>query len=234
MRTSMKVIAAAAAAAFWLGISPAIAGKIVKEAFGWNGQIAGFSVEGHFSYDEDKVGADGIIRNDFESFDVSFFAPDGSLLRTYVDNHINFALFNFAFNTLSRQILQDGTYNKADGFLVGEGDPAERGAGTQQELAFWTRPADDKPPHLHLDDWADDFGFPIGYSTHEDVAFLTMTTQELLESGKFIDPVYRANPASDLDDFGQRVRVPAPPTLALLLAGVVLLGHRAGVIRRAS
>ena len=56
---------------------------------------------------------------------------------------------------------------------MGEGIPKTGPTG----LAFWSRPADDKPPHLHLDDWNDEFGVLIHYSTHGDVAFLIKTTQ---------------------------------------------------------
>ncbi len=184
----------------------------VMYEFHWTGQIAGFSVKGRFSYDETKVDDTSIVREeDLLSFDVSFYDPDGNLLRTYVDNHIEFELFNFAFDTESGEILQDGTYNKEDGFLMGEGDPALRSEplGTQQGLAFWSRPRDDAVPHLHVDDWNDDFGFPPGFSSHEDVAFFTRTTQELVDTGR-VGEAYVDNPASEPDDFGQRVEtVPA-------------------------
>jgi hypothetical protein len=231
MYSLRQVFAAGTAAALWLGASAVPAAEIVEE-FRWRGQIAGFGVQGRFSYDEAKVDANGVIRNDFTSFDVSFFAPDGSLLRTYHDNHTSFSGFNFAFDTGSRQILQDGTYNKADGFLIGAGDAALRGdPNPPPGLAFWSRPSDDKLPHLHVDDWTNEFGFPIGFSSHEDVAFLTRTTQQLIATGK-VGANYVGNPAAGLNELGQRVTlVPTPPTPALLLAGVALLTRRAGAAR---
>ena len=75
-------------------------------------------------------------------------------------------------------MLQDGTFNVDDdihryrnGFVFGEGDPSMRTSPTtvQSGLAFWSRPADNKTPHLHVDDWnnatgAGEFGYPIGYT----------------------------------------------------------------------
>ena len=152
--------------------------------FEWTGQIAGFSVEGQFSYDAAQSYEAGIVREeDLLDFDISFFDPDGNLLRTYTDNQdlSRYPTFNFAFDTQTQEILQDGTWNVDDdinlernGFMFGEGNPDLRGVeGTQSGLAFWTRPSDDKLPHLHVDDWDDELGFPIGYSTHEDVSFPT-------------------------------------------------------------
>ena len=52
---------------------------IVTYEFDWTGQIAGFRVEGEFSYDLSQSYEDGIVREEnLESFDISFFAPDGS------------------------------------------------------------------------------------------------------------------------------------------------------------
>jgi len=194
--------------------------------FEWTGQIAGFSVKGHFSYDKDEVNTTGIVREeDLLTFDVSFFAPDGNLLRTYEDNHINFDDFNFAFNTETQEILQDGTYNVDDdvdqgrnGFLFGEGDPALRSEpGSQEGLAFWSRPRDTAVPHLHVDDWSDEFGFPIGFSSHEDVAFFTRTTQDLIDTDR-VGETYIDQLQDSLDEVGQRIEVtpvlpPEPPEL---------------------
>ncbi|MEL6765477.1 MAG: PEP-CTERM sorting domain-containing protein, partial [Cyanobacteria bacterium J06607_6] len=148
--------------------------------FSWTGQIARFSVEGNFSFDASEEYEDGIVREeDLESFNIKFFDPDGNLLRTYTDNQdlSRYPTFNFAFDTQTEEILQDGTWDVDDdinpernGFMFGEGNPDLRGMeDAQSGLAFWTRPSDDKLPHLHVDDWNDELGFPIGYSTHEDV-----------------------------------------------------------------
>lgn len=54
--------------------------------FEWTGQIAGFGAEGQFSYNEDESIEDGIVREeDLTSFDISFYDPEGNLLRTYED-----------------------------------------------------------------------------------------------------------------------------------------------------
>ena len=101
---------------------------------------------------------------------MSFYDPQGVHLRTYSDNHLRPVdssgnpYVNFAFDTLSQELLQDGTFNVDDdihryrnGFVFGEGDPAMRTSpttgGVQSGLAFWSRPADNKTPHLHVDDW---------------------------------------------------------------------------------
>jgi hypothetical protein len=148
------------------------------------------------------------------------------------ENHLNFLGFNFAFDTRSREILQDGTYNTPEGILIGAGDPALRNDPSPLPgLAFWSDPRDDALPHLHFDDWTDAFGFPIGFSSREDVAFLTRPTQQRLDTGR-VGSAYVDNLASGLDELGQRITVvPAPPTLALLLGGVALLAGRAGATR---
>jgi hypothetical protein len=135
---------------------------------------------------------------------------------------------NFAFDTLTEQLLQDGTWKVDDevlrfrnGFMLGEGNPDLRSIpGAQAGLAFWTRPGDDKVPHLHVDDWNDEdgdgeFGFPIGFSSHEDVAFPTKTTQDRIDTGKVGEAYYLEDSAvvitnklaSDFEATGQGVRV---------------------------
>lgn len=199
--------------------------------FYWGGQIAGFLVNGRFSFHKNGAADNGIIReDDLLSFRVSFFDPHGNHLRTYKNNHDKslYPTFNFAFDTLTKEILQDGTWNVDDdnrrfrnGFLMGEGDPDLRGTpGSQIGLAFWSRPGDDKVPHLHVDDWdlengapgEGEFGFPIGFSSHEDVAFLTKTTQDRIDTGKvgtaYFDAENGVNElASDFGSFGNRIKV---------------------------
>jgi hypothetical protein len=76
--------------------------------------------------------------------------------------------------------------------------------GVQSGLAFWTRPSDDKLPHLHVDDCNDELGFPIGYSTHEDVSFPTETVSDLIENGK-VGESYLDGLQDSLDELGQPV-----------------------------
>ncbi len=193
--------------------------------FFWSGQIAGFMVNGRFSFNGNAIPENGIIREgDLLSLDVSFYDPKGRLLRTYKDNQrkpvdsSGNPYLNFAFDTITRTLLQDGTWKVDDdgryrnGFMMGEGNPDLRNVpNSQTGLAFWSRPADDKVPHLHVDDWADqlidpDTGlpYPTAFSSHEDVAFIYETTQQLLDKpGKVkIDPV-----ATDVGAFGEKVRV---------------------------
>ncbi|MEM7079779.1 MAG: hypothetical protein AAF513_14245 [Pseudomonadota bacterium] len=195
--------------------------------FHWSGQIAGFIVNGSFSYNKNEVPANGIVREEqLYGLDVRFYDPQGNLLRKYRDNHrypvddMGQPYVNFAFDTLARRLLQDGTWSVDDdnrrfrnGFMMGEGNPDLRSMpGSQSGLAFWSRPADDKVPHLHVDDWNDDLGFPIGFSSHEDVAFLTKTTQDRIDTGKvgsaYFDPAAGVNQlASDPGAMGEGVRV---------------------------
>ena len=178
--------------------------------FHWRGQFAGFIVNGEFSYDISSIPSNGIIREEnLLHLDISFFNPEGELLRTYKDNHLQPVdadgkpYLNFAFDTLSQELLQDGTFNVDDeenryrnGFVMGEGDPSKRYEfGSQTGLAFWSRPADTKTPHLHVDDWnsedgSGEFGYPIGFSSHEDVSFLYKTTYDMIDSGKMGQAYY--------------------------------------------
>ncbi|WP_299485889.1 serine hydrolase [Acaryochloris sp. IP29b_bin.137] len=192
--------------------------------FDWTGQIAGFSIEGSFSFDASQTYTDGIVREeDLTDFDVSFFDPDGNLLRTYEENHLTFPEFNFAFDTNTQEILQDGFFLGPDGINIGEKTPVGDGFSG---LNFWSRPefnsqGEVPPPHLHFDDWADEFGFPIGFSSHEDVAFLTRTTQELLDTGR-VGETYIGNTRAGLDELGQRVQiseVDTPSDSSNLVAG---------------
>jgi len=197
--------------------------------FMWRGQIAGFMVRGKFCYCKEDIPANGVVREDnLQKLDVSFYDPVGVHLKTYEDNQGD-EFVNFAFNTNDEEILQEGTWNVDDdalfyrnGFNMGEGNPALKGQNGQQSgMAFWSRPADNKTPHLHVDDWNDEngdgfFGYPLGYSTHEDVSFPYSTTKERIETGK-VGPFYYEQDAdgnviqnnlnSDVDAVGQRLRV---------------------------
>ncbi|NES07878.1 MAG: PEP-CTERM sorting domain-containing protein [Okeania sp. SIO2F4] len=151
--------------------------KAITFQFDWTGQIAGFRVTGLFSYDETQSYTDGIVRtNDLDFLNVSFFDPQGNLLRTYTDNHLD-AGVNFNFDAQTKQILQSGTYFDADGINIGDGSRSDG-------LTFRSKPPQSSTPHVHVDDWMDEFGFPLGFSSHEDVAFPTRTTQELIDTGR--------------------------------------------------
>ncbi|MEL7406171.1 MAG: hypothetical protein AAFN00_04310 [Cyanobacteria bacterium J06558_2] len=173
--------------------------------FSWTGQIAGFSVEGQFSYDANQSFIEGIVREeDLLSFDISFFDPDGNLLRTYEDNHLTFPEFNFAYDTTVGEILTDGIFTEPDGFNVGEKTAV--GEDSFTGLNFWSKSKETSPSLLHIDDWSDEFGFPLGYSSHEDIAFLTQNIAELIETGK-VGESYLDEVQDRLDEVGQPIVV---------------------------
>lgn len=202
--------------------------------FDWTGQIAGFGVRGTFGYDENQSYPGGIVSTgDLDYLNVSFFAPDGSPLRTYNNNHQDPGV-NFNFNINTMEILQAGSYNAPDGISIGApnydresgNDPIEASG-----LTFWSKPPRSETPHLHVDDWADEFGFPIGFSTHEDVAFPTRTTQELIDDGRvgeaYLPPL--GNPVTPLGETGQFAQVtpmndPVIPEPTTIIASVLLAG----------
>ncbi len=203
----------------------AIPAQAITFELSWTGQIAGFSISGSFGYDETRSYADGIVRTrDLDFLTVSFFAPDGTLLRTYLNNHLDPGT-NFNFDTRTQQILQLGNFNDPDGINIGAPNyDRESGNDLSQArgLSFWSKPPRATTPHVHLDDWADEFGFPVGFSTHEDVAFFERTTAQLLATGR-VGAAYRDNPFSPLDSLGQPAIavVPEPTTiLGLGIAGV--------------
>ena len=178
--------------------------------FEWTGQIAGFSADGQFSYNEDGSLEDGIVREEkLTSFDISFYDPEGNLLRTYEDNHLTFDEFNFAFDTETNEILQDGIYFDPTGLNVGEktavGDDEFTG------LNLWSIPPENAqgevpPPHLHFDDWSDEFNFPSGFRDHEDVAFFTRDNEELLATGG-VGETYVDQIQDNLDEEGEKIEV---------------------------
>ena len=178
--------------------------------FEWTGQIAGFSAEGQFSYDEDESIENGIVREeDLTSFDISFYDPEGNLLKTYEDNHLTFDEFNFAFDTETNEIIQNGVYFGPTGLNVGEktavGDDEFTG------LNLWSIPpynpqGEVPPPHLHFDDWGDEFDFPPAFVYHEDVAFFTRDNEELLETGN-VGETYVDEVQDNPDEEGERIEV---------------------------
>ncbi|MEO0804574.1 MAG: calcium-binding protein, partial [Cyanobacteria bacterium J06642_2] len=163
-----------------------------------------FSVTGEFSYDASGDYEDGIVREeDLDSFDISFFDPDGNLLRTYAYNHLTFPEFNFAFDTDMETILTDGIFTEPDGLNVGEKTAVDDGF---TGLNLWSKSKATSSSLIHVDDWSGEFGFPLGYSSHEDIAFLTLTTQELIDTGKVGD-TYLDDIQDTLDEIGSPIAV---------------------------
>lgn len=217
-----------------LALSLAISARAEAIAFNfdWTGQIAGFRVSGSFGYDETQSYLDGIVRtDDLDFLNISFFAPDGTLLQTYTDNHLDPGV-NFNFDTSTQEILQAGSYNEPDGLNLGAPN-FDRESGNDPSLAsglsFWSKPPRSSTPHLHIDDWADEFGFPLGFSSHEDVSFPPFTTQELIDTGRvgadYLPP--NGQPVTPLNETGQFAQVTAVPEPASLLG---LLGIGSGLL----
>ncbi|MEM8828062.1 MAG: hypothetical protein AAGE96_01735 [Cyanobacteria bacterium P01_G01_bin.19] len=179
--------------------------------FSWTGQIAGFSVLGQFSYDDDAIPTDGIVREeDLLSFDISFYEPNGNLLRTYLDNHLTFPEFNFAYDTNTGEVLTDGIFTEPDGINVGEKTAVGDGF---TGLNLWSKSKPTSSSLIHIDDWSDEFGYPLGYSTHEDIAFLTQTTQQLIDTGK-VGETYLDSIQDSLDELGEPIQVTPTETIA--------------------
>ena len=76
---------------------------------------------------------------------------------------------------------------------------------------YWSKPPHSSTPHSHVGDWQDTYGFPISFSSHEDVAFPTRTTQELLdENPTKVGEAYRSPlgmPVTELNETGQFAQV---------------------------
>jgi PEP-CTERM motif len=228
-----------------LGLGVIAEVQAITFSFDWTGQIAGWRVSGLFGYDATRSYLDGIVRtSDLDFLHVSFFTPDGTLARTYTDNHLD-PWTNFNFDTQTREILQKGSFNDPDGINIGapnydlptcflsgvpSGDPTcGTDASTASGLSFWGKPPRSSVPHLHVDDWANEFGFPVGFSTHEEVAFPTRTTQELIDTNRvgsaYLPP--NGSPVTPLDERGQYASVTQVPEPAacggLLVIGLGLL-----------
>lgn len=220
--------------------------EAIEFNFDWSGQIAGFEVSGSFGYDETQSYTDGIVRTgDLDFLNISFFAPDGALLRTYTDNHLDPGV-NFNFDTSTQELLQAGSYNEPTGLNLGAPN-FDQESGNDPALAngfsFWSKPPRSSTPHLHVDDWAGITGIPAGFDPHEDVSFPTRTTQELVDTGR-VDAAYLApngQTAVPLNGTGQFARVTVVPeatsvpepasVLGLLGIGTLIAGlkRRQGV-----
>ncbi|MEO1183061.1 MAG: PEP-CTERM sorting domain-containing protein, partial [Cyanobacteria bacterium J06636_28] len=95
-----------------------------------------------------------------------------------------------------------------------------------------SKPPRSSTPHLHIDDWADEFGFPIGFSVHEDVSFPTRTTQELIDTDRVGEAYLPPNgqpvvPLNETGQFAQVTAVPEPTSiLGLFGSGLLITGLR--------
>ncbi|HAC66147.1 MAG TPA: PEP-CTERM sorting domain-containing protein [Cyanothece sp. UBA12306] len=171
-----------------LGLVTANSAEAITFNLHWTGQTLGYQLKGSFSYNENQVNGDGIVRQeDLTSFDIAFIDPNGNIFKEFFDNHLTSSDFNFNFDTNTKQILQTGEWNEPNGISIG-------GMRTQG-VNFFSKPdpvADlfpndnDPSPHVHLTDWASEFpnlpeGFTRGARPHLDVAFFTRTRAEVLD-----------------------------------------------------
>lgn len=172
-----------------LGIGLAQSASAVTFQTDWTGQISGYRAEGVFSYDEGQTYVDGIVRRgDLTSFDISFYDPTGSLLKTFEDNHLTYDGFNFNFDTRTQEILQTGYFDEPNGIDIGEYIPVLDDTGevvSATGLNFWSAapaPEGEPIPHVHLTDYSGEFPDPpIEFGPHLDVAFFTRTRAQLLD-----------------------------------------------------
>ncbi len=184
----------------------------------WTGQTLGYQLEGRFSYDENNINGDGIVRkDDLTSFDIAFIDPNGNVFKEFLDNHLTTSDFNFNFDTNAREILQTGPSSEPNGISIG---------GVKREgLNFFSAPnpmadlfSDSNPsPHVHLTDWGNEFpdlpnGFTRGMMDHLDIAFFTRTRAEVLD-----DP----NAGTQL---GQRLTATPVPEPGIGILGSTLFG----------
>ncbi|ACB54158.1 hypothetical protein cce_4810 [Crocosphaera subtropica ATCC 51142] len=211
-------------AATFLSLGLVSAGSAEAITFGlhWTGQTLGYQVKGSFSYDENAVDVDGIVRkDDLTSFDIAFIDPDGNIFQKFFDNHLNSPEFNFNFDTNTKQILQTGAWNQPNGISIG----GERGEGVNffsapDPMADLFPDDDDPSPHVHLTDWDNEFldlpkGFTRGARPHLDIAFFTRTRSEVLN-----DP----NAGEELGQPLMATPVPEPTgILALSVLGLSFL-----------
>ncbi|GBF79179.1 PEP-CTERM sorting domain-containing protein [Aphanothece sacrum] len=195
----------------------------------WTGQYGGYSAKGKFSYDENLIPEDGVIRkNNITAFDIGFYNPDGSLIENFVDNHLTYPLFNFNFDTKTKQVLQDGIYYGPRGLDIGfsknvSGFPkGSIRTGIPEGIAMWTSgPIEPLGIHIHLSGYGDEYSrLPItfhGLMDFLDIAFFTLTQKQGL------DATGQNSTNADNTRLGQTLeatQVPEPSGLA----GIVTLG----------
>jgi hypothetical protein len=208
-----------------LGLVSAGSAEAITFDLHWTGQTLGYQLKGSFSYNENQLNSDGIVRkDDLTSFDIAFIDPDGNIFKEFFDNHLTSSDFNFNFDTNTNQILQTGFWNQPDGISIG----GMRGQGVN----FFSRPDpvadlfpdDDPSPHVHLTDWANEFpelpkGFTRGAIDHLDIAFLTRTRAEVLD-----DP----NAGEELGQRLMATQVPEPTGIF----GLGILGLSSLLVRK--
>ncbi|WP_414552629.1 PEP-CTERM sorting domain-containing protein [Anabaena sp. CCY 0017] len=84
----------------------------------WTGD-QGYSATGRFGFDDSLLGT--VVTNEqLNSFKISFFNPEGNLLQNFSYNFPNSSSsFNFNFDTVTKTVLQTGSYDTSTGFDLG-------------------------------------------------------------------------------------------------------------------
>ncbi len=84
----------------------------------WKGD-QGYSALGRFSFDDSFLGS--VVTSDqLNSFNISFFNPEGNLLQNFSYNFPNpSSSFNFNFDTVTKTVLQSGSFDTPTGFDLG-------------------------------------------------------------------------------------------------------------------
>ncbi|MGB3402930.1 MAG: PEP-CTERM sorting domain-containing protein [Microcoleaceae cyanobacterium] len=93
-KLSIATVNIAAISISLMGANPS---QAVTFNINWQGNN-GYSVQGSFSYDETQ-GYEIVTKNEFDSFDLSFFDAQSNLLASFEDLHINNYIFNAHFDT---------------------------------------------------------------------------------------------------------------------------------------
>ncbi len=222
-----KSIGLCAATFLSLGLVSAGSAEAITFNLHWTGQTLGYQVKGSFSYDENAVGENGIVREgDLTSLDLTFIDPNGNVFEEFFNNHLS-PFVNFNFDTNTKEILQTGAYDADDGISIG----GERG----EEVNFFSAPDamvdlfphdNDPSPHVHLTDWDGDFlGLPIGFRRgaveHLDIAFFTRSRAEVLDV---------PNAGEELGQFFIATQVPEPTGIL----GLGVLGLSALLVKKKS
>lgn len=83
MNLNQKLCLTATSIISSIGLSATVA-EAITYRLDWTGQFLGYQIQGEFSFDENEIPADGVIRpDDLESFDVKFLTPAGDVIRSY-------------------------------------------------------------------------------------------------------------------------------------------------------
>ncbi len=135
-KTSFGFIQAFIAFSF-LGIQSSAKAASISYNLSWEGD-AGYSMTGMFSFDNELIPSDGIIREDqLESMMISFFDPAGSLLEKFTYDFPNpdtSGEFTFNFDTATETVIQSGFPLGPTGLDLG----IDNSSGVETGLDFYS------------------------------------------------------------------------------------------------